>query len=99
MARLHHEISYSEFNHLLFDLPKASSMSSQNNLLKRFLYQLRVNFLPTILMLIFILVIAMYFSELIEKAKSSSNDYNPAQTSKTRPTNTDAHTLVSWLFL
>jgi len=43
-------------------------MFAKNNLLKRFLYQLGVNFLPTILMLIFFSIIAMYFSGLIERA-------------------------------
>lgn len=54
-------------------------MSTNNNLLKRFLYQLRINFLPTILMLIFSSIIALYFSELIEKAKLRSNDFKQAQ--------------------
>ena len=56
---------------------KDSSMSAKNNLLKRFLYQLGVNFLPTILMLIFFSIIAMYFSGLIEKPNLRSNDFKP----------------------
>ena len=70
---------------------KASSLSANNNLLKRFLYQLRINFLPTILMLISISIIALYFSELIERAKLRSNDFKPAQSSHTRPMNAEAH--------
>jgi hypothetical protein len=57
---------------------KASSMFAKNNLLKRFLYQLGVNFLPTILMLIFFGIIAMYFSGIIERANLRSNDFKPA---------------------
>ena len=73
---------------------KASSMSANNNLLKRFLYQLRIDFLPTILMLIFSIIIALYFSELIERAKLRSNDFKQAQASHTRPMNADAHTFA-----
>ena len=69
-------------------------MSAKNNLLKRFLYQLRVNFLPTIFMLIFISIIAMYFSELIERAKLRSNDFKPEQSSQNLQINTDAHTFA-----
>jgi len=72
---------------------KASSVSANNNLLKRFLYQLRINFLPTILMLILSSIIALYFSELIERAKLRSNNFKPAQTSHTRPMNADAQLL------
>ena len=61
---------------------KAARMSANNNLLKRFLYQLRINFLPTILMLIFSCIIALYFSEVIGKAKLRSNDFKPAQANK-----------------
>lgn len=69
-------------------------MSAKNNLMKRFLYHLRVNFLPTIIMLVFSIIIAMYFSELIEKAKLRSNGFKPAQDSQTRPINNDAHTFA-----
>ena len=70
---------------------KASTLSANSNLLKRFLYQLRINFLPTILMLIFISIIALYFSELIEKAKLRSNDFKPDQASHTQPMSAEAH--------
>jgi hypothetical protein len=73
---------------------KASSVSANNNLLKRFLYQLRINFLPTILMLISISIIALYFSELIERAKLRSNDFKPVQASQTRPMSSDAYTFA-----
>ena len=56
---------------------KDSSMAAKNNLLKRFLYQLGVNFLPTILMLIFFSIIALYFSGLIERPNLRSNDFQP----------------------
>ena len=69
-------------------------MSANKNLLKRFLYQLGVNFLPTILMLIFSSIIALYFSELIEKARLRSNDFKPAQANHTRPMDADAHTFA-----
>ena len=71
---------------------KASSLSANNNLLKQFLYQLRNNFIPTILMLIFISIIALYFSELIERAKLRPNDFKPAQAIHTRLTNAETHT-------
>ena len=69
-------------------------MSANNNLLRRLLYQLRINFLPTILMLVFSGIIALYFSELIERAKLRSNDFKPAQDNHTRPMDADAHTFA-----
>jgi hypothetical protein len=69
---------------------KASSLSANNNLLKRFLYQLRINFLPTILMLIFSSIIALYFCEVIERSRVQSDDFKPAQTSHTRPMNAES---------
>jgi hypothetical protein len=69
---------------------KVSSLSANNNLLKRFLYQLRINFLPTILMLIFSSIIALYFSELIERSRVQSDDFKTGQTSHTLPMNPEA---------
>jgi len=60
---------------------KASGLPANNDMLKRFLYQLRINFLPTILILILSIIIALYFSELIERSKLHSNDFKPAQAS------------------
>jgi len=70
---------------------KASSVFANNNLLKRFLYQLRINVLPSIFMLVFSCIIALYFSELIERSKLRSNDFKPAQASHSRAMNTEAH--------
>lgn len=70
---------------------KASRHTANNNMLKRFLYQLRINFLPTILILIVSIVIALYFSELIERAKLRSNDFKPAQGSHNRSINAEAN--------
>ena len=60
-------------------------------MLKRFLYQLRVNFLPTIIILILSIIIALYFSELIEKSKLRSKDFKAVQASHTRPMDAMAH--------
>jgi len=45
-------------------------------------------------MLIFSSIIALYFSELIERAKLRSNDFKPAQDNHTRPMDADAHTFA-----
>lgn len=52
-------------------------MSAKSNLLKRFFYQLLVNVIPTLLMLIFFGIIAIYFSGLIERPKLRSNGFKP----------------------
>ena len=70
---------------------KASGLSANNDMLKRVLYQLRINFLPTILILILSIIIALYLSELIERSKLRSNDFKAVQASHARPMNAMAH--------
>ena len=73
---------------------KAFSLSVKNNRLKRFLYQLRINFLPTILMLIISSIIALHVSELINRAKLRSNDLKPVHVTNTIPSNSQTHSFT-----
>jgi len=68
------------------------------NMLKRFLHQMQINFVPTLLMLIFSSIIALYISEVIDRAKLRSNDLKPAQASHTRPVNAQMHAYANKSF-
>jgi hypothetical protein len=65
----------------------AFNHSTVNNLLKRCLYQLRRNVLPTLFILICSSVIILFLSELIYRAKHHSTSLKPAQASHARPAN------------
>ncbi len=60
---------------------KASNLSTENNLLKRYLDQLLVNVLPTIFFLICSSIITLYLSDIIYRAKFHSTVLKPAQIS------------------
>jgi hypothetical protein len=66
----------------------AFNLSTENNLLKRFLCQLRENVLPTMFILICSSLIILFLSEVIYQAKLHSTSLQPAQISHTRPANT-----------
>jgi len=75
-------------------LEKTPDLPAMKSLLKRFLYQLRINFLPPIFMLICSSIIALYFSGLIDRAKLRSTELKPAQASHERPGNTQTQAFV-----
>ena len=72
---------------------RTSNQAARYNFLKRCLYQLRINFLPTMLILICCSMIALYFSELIYRARSVPTDLKPVKASHARPVKAQAQAL------
>lgn len=79
--RVFHSTGFISFYQTAFNL------SRENNLLKRCLYQLQKNVLPTMFILICSSVIILFLSELIYRAKLHSTSLKPAQASHVRTAN------------
>ena len=75
------------YNAFISFYQNAFNLSTEDSLLKRCLYQLRKNVLPTLLILICSTVIILFLSELIYRAKQHSTSLKPAQVSYAKPAN------------